>query len=97
MTILIEWNKLNFNIRNSENLALFKKRILAFITPFAHSKFQCHNPKGLKLITRLPIGLNHLRFCKFKQSFQDTLNPICNCGNVEATVHYLIHYPNFFE
>ena len=37
---VIEWNKLDTNIRNSENLALFKKRILAFIRPFANSNFQ---------------------------------------------------------
>ena len=74
---------------------LFKKRILAFIRPFANSTFQYHNPKSLKLVTSLRIGLNHLRFHKFKHSFQDTLNSICNYGTVETTVHYLLHCPNF--
>ena len=92
---VIEWNKLDSNIRNSESLALFKKRILVFIRPFANSTFQCNNPKRLKLITKLRLGLSHLRFHKFKPSFQDTLNPICNCGTVEITVHYLLHCPNF--
>ena len=92
---VIEWNKLDSNIRNSESLALFKKCILAFIRPFTNSTFQYHNPKGLKLIPRLWLGLSHLRFHKFKHSFQDTLNPICNCGTVETTVHYLLHCPNF--
>ena len=77
------------------SLALFKKRILAFITACANSTFQYHTPKGLKLINSLRLGLSHLRFHKFKQSFQDTLNPICNCGTVETTVHYLLHCPNF--
>ena len=80
---VIEWKKLDSNIRNSESLALFKKRILAFIRPFANSTFQCYNPKGLKLITRLRLGLSHLRFHKFKH----TLTPICNCGTVETAVH----------
>ena len=53
---VIEWNKLDSNIRNSESLAIFKKRILAFIRPCANSTFQCHNPKGLKLISRLRLG-----------------------------------------
>ena len=35
---------------------------------------ECHNAKGLKLITRLWLGLSHLRFHKYKHSFQDTLN-----------------------
>ena len=30
---------------------------------------------GVKLVTRLRIGLSHLREYKFKHSFQDTLNP----------------------
>ena len=37
---------------------------------------ECHNAKGLKLITRLWLELSHLRFHKYKHSFQDTLNPI---------------------
>ena len=90
---VIEWNKLDFNIRNSESLALFKKRILAFTRSFASST--CQNAKGLKLITRLRLGSSHLRFYKSKHSFQDTLNFICNCGTVETTAHYLLHCPNF--
>ena len=92
---IIEWNKLDSKIRNSESLALFRKRILALIRPSACSTFQCYNSKGLKLITRLRLGLSHLRFHKFMHSFQDTLNPICNCDTVETIVHYLLHCPNF--
>ena len=86
---IIEWNSLGPNIRNSESLVLFRKRILAFIRPSTNSTFQCHNPKGLKLITRLGLGSSHLRFHKFKHSLQDTLNSICNYGTVETTVHHL--------
>ena len=29
---------------------------------------------------------------KFKHSFQDTLNPICNCGNdVESAIQFFLH------
>ena len=84
---IIEWNKLDPNIRNSENLVLFKKRILAFIRPSANSTFHCLNP-------RLRVHC-HLRFHKFKHSFQDTLNPISNCGTVETTIQYLLLCPNF--
>ena len=91
---MIEWNNLDSNIRNSENLAPFKKRILAFIRPSANSTFHCLKPNGLKLITRLRLGLSHLHFHKFKHSFQDTLNPICNCGTFETTIHYLLLCPN---
>ena len=47
------------------------------------------------MITRLQLGLGHLRDHKFKNSFQDCLNPLCSCGvEVETTVHYLLHCPN---
>ena len=54
----------------------------------ANSTFQCYSPKGLNLIKRLRLGLSRLRFHECKHSFQDTLNPICNCGTS-------FHYPNF--
>ena len=48
------------------------------------------------MITRLQLGLGHLRDHKFKNSFQDCLNPLCSCGvEVETTVHYLLHCPNY--
>ena len=68
---------------------------MAFTRPFANSTFHCHCPDGLKLITRLRLGLSHPRFHKFKHKFQDTLNPICSCGTVETTIHSLLHCPNF--
>ena len=84
---IIEWNNLDSSIRNSASLVLFRKRILAFIRPSANSTIQCHNPKRLKLITKLRLGLSHFRFHKYKHSFQDTWNPICNYGNSETTIH----------
>ena len=92
---VIEWNNLDSNIRNSESLVIFKKHILTFIRPAGNSTFHCDSPDGLKLITRLRLGLSHLRFHKFKHNFQDTLNPICSCGTIEATIHYLLHYSIF--
>ena len=54
-----------------------------------------HNPKGLKLIPRIRLGLIHLLFHKFKHSFQHTLNP--NCGTVETTANYFLHSCYFFN
>ena len=75
---IIQWNNLDPNIRNSDSLSLFKKRILAFIRLSANSNFHCHDPKTLKEIRRLRLGLSHLRFYEFKQPFQDKLNVTCN-------------------
>ena len=96
-SIVTEWNNLDKSIRNSESFSIFKKNILKFIRPSPNSIFNCHNSKGVKLLTRLRLGLSHLRDSKFKHSFQYSLNPICNCGtDVETTTHYLLHCPFFF-
>ena len=50
---IIEWKKLDSNIRNSETLNIFKSKILKFIRPTTNSSFGCHNPIGVKLLTRL--------------------------------------------
>ena len=95
-SVVIEWNKLDQNIRNSENLFIFKKKLLKFIRPSGNSVFRCHNPKGIKLLTRLRLGLSHLREHKFKHSFLDSLNPFCSCGqNIETSIHFLLHCSNY--
>ena len=35
---------------------------------------------GIKLLTRLRLGLSHLRQHKFNHNFQDTINPLCPCS-----------------
>ena len=93
---VIEWNKLDLNIRNSESLNIFKKRLLKFIRPSGSSFFNCHNPRGVKLLTRLRLCLSHLRKHKFKHAFQDSLNPSCTCGNdIETLGHFLLNCPHY--
>ena len=95
---IIEWNKLDSNIRKSEARNIFKSKILKLIRPTANSIFGCHKPIGVELLTRLRLGLSHLREHKFKYSFQDTLNPICSCGKkVETTFHFLLPCPNYSD
>ena len=95
-SVVIEWNKLDLNIRNSENVFIFKKKLLKFIRPSGNSVFKCHNPKGIKILTRLRLGLSHLREHKFKHGFLDSLNPICSCGqNIETSTHFLLHCSNY--
>ena len=93
---ILEWNKLDPYLRNSTSYKVFKNSILKLIRPSPNKIFQCHNPKGIKLVTRLRLGLSHLREHKFKHSFQDTLNPLCSCGvDIETTSHYFLHCPLF--
>ena len=61
-----------------------------------NSVFRCHNLKGIKLLSRLRLGLSHLREHKFKHGFLDSLNPICSCGqNIETSTHFLLHCSNY--
>ena len=49
--------------------------------------FNIHNSLGLKLLTRLRLGLSHLHDC---------INPLCSCSlEVESTVHFFLHCHNF--
>ena len=73
-----------------------KSKILKFIWPKPNSIYNCHNPKGIRLITRLCLELSHLCKHKFKHSFQDCLNPLCLCGNdAETSSHFLLDCPTY--
>ena len=57
-----------------------------------------NDPKslGLTYLTRLRVGLSHLREHKFRHNFWVSLNPICYCDNaVETTKCYLLYCSNF--
>ena len=93
-----EWKKLDSNIWNSEALIIFKSKILKFIRPTSSSIFGFHNPIGVKPLTRLRLGLNHLRERIFKHSFQHTFNLLCSCGKeAETTFNFLLSCPNYFD
>ena len=63
-------------MRNSNTSGTFKNAILKFIRLSPDSVFECHNPQGIKFLTRHHLGLSNLREHKFKHSFQDSLNPL---------------------
>ena len=93
---VIEWNKLDLNICNSESLNILKKRRVKFIRHSGSSVFICHNLRGVKLLTRLRVGLSHLREHKLKRGFQDSLDPICSCVyDIKTSAHFLLHCPHY--
>ena len=95
-SVIAEWNKLDSDIRNLNSLSLFKSRILKFIRPNPNNIFNCHNPKAIKYLSSIRLGLSHLREHKFKHGFQETLTPICACGSdIETPCHYLTSCPIF--
>ena len=95
---VIEWKNLDLSIRNSESLSIFKNCILKFIRPSLSNTHNSFNTKGIKYLTRLRLGLSHLREHKFKHGFLDSINPICNCGlDIETTCHFLLHCRSFIN
>ena len=92
---IVEWN--NPNLRNSKIVSVFKeKKIPKGFPPSSFIDYP--NPKGIKLITRLWIGLSHLKEHKFKYSFQDTINALCDWGqHIESFTEFFLHCPFFIN
>ena len=56
------------------------------------------HPNGLKLLTRLILGLSHLNEHKFNHNFKECVNPLCSCSlQVESVSHFLLHYHYFTD
>ena len=84
---VIKWKKLEiFEIRN--RLVLLKNKYLNLWDQILIVRtFNVH-----KLLTRLRVGLRHLREQKFRHDFQDSLDPFYNCGwHIETTIHFFLH------
>ena len=62
---LKQWDELDDKIQNSPSVFSLKKSLLQFIRPSPCSIFGVHNPSGVTLLTRLRVGLSHLRAHKF--------------------------------
>ena len=64
-----EWNKLSLEMRNSESYNVFKKSLFKFIRAIPNSVFGVADMYGIKLLTRLHVGLSHLTEHKFRHNF----------------------------
>ena len=62
LSAAVEWNNLDHNIGNAGSFSAFKNNILRFIRSTPNNDFNWENHRGIKLITRLRVGLSHL--CK---------------------------------
>ena len=73
---IIEWNKVDPTIWNTESFGIFKSNILIFIRPAPKKFFNCYNNKRIKLITRLRLELSHLCEHKFNDNAQNRINSL---------------------
>ena len=93
---IVEWNKLDLDIRKSKSYAIFRNPLLNIGRPKQCSVYRIRNPVGLKLLTRLRLGLSHLNEHRFNHNFQSYINPLCSCSlAIESTTHFLLHYHRF--
>ena len=87
-----EWNKLIFNIQTS-TFNIFRANLIKIIRPIPNPIFDIINPLGLKLITRLQLGLSYLNEHRFNHTFNNCINPQCTCSvDIESTVHFFLHF-----
>ena len=62
-----DWFNLGSTIRDSESIAIFKKRLLSFIHPISSNMCDIFDPIVLKFLTRLCLGFSHLNEHRFQQ------------------------------
>ena len=75
---------------------IFKNLILKFIRLEPNRTSSTKNFEGLKLRTRMRLGLSNLADHKFRHNFKDCLNSICSCGQeIETTSYFLLHCLNY--
>ena len=66
--------------------------VLKIIRPVSNPVYSIQNCIGLKLLTRLRLGLSHLNEHRFNYNFQNCINPLCTCSQeVESTAHFFLH------
>ena len=54
--------------------------------------FNILNPVGIKLLTRLRLGLSHLNGHRFNHKFQNCTSAKCICSSEnESTTHFFLH------
>ena len=67
----------DINICDAKSLALFKFNLLKLIRPISNPINNIYKPKGTQLLTRLRLGLSHLRYHKFTYIVLVTIKPLC--------------------
>ena len=65
---------------------------LKLIRPPKKNVFNIHDPKNMKRLFQLRVGLNPLRHHKKRHNFKDTMSDICRCEmSIETTEHFLVY------
>ena len=88
---LLEWSKLDPEIRQSPSINVFKSRLLSLIRPSSNSIFGIYDPQGLAFLTQLRVGLSKLHYHNFTHNFCESINPMCPIKDgMEDAEHFLL-------
>ena len=89
-SVIVEWNKVDLNIRNSLSLIFFKKLVLKFIR-LGPTLSLISITLRFKTSYKIALRLEPSKSQVYTDS-QDCINPICSCGHdIEATTYLLLH------
>ena len=93
---VVEWNKLDYALRIEKSYLIFRKSLLKIGRPVANPVYFINNILGLKLLTRLRLGLSHLNEHRFNHNFQSCVNPLCSCSlAIESNIHFFLHCQHY--
>ena len=67
-------------IRNV-SIAVLKKHLFKGMRPNPHQVYNVCKPIGLKLLTKLRLGLSDLNEHRFNHDFGNCVNPLCACSS----------------
>ena len=85
------WNKLDPVKRSCQPYESFRKALLNVVRPSENKISKIHDRVEIKFLTRLRLGLRHLREHKFRHNFEETLNPLCSYSiEAETTLHFFL-------
>lgn len=88
-------SEISLEVRYCESYSIFKNSLLKFISTIPNSVFNIPNIYGIKILTRLQIGLSYIREQKFSDNFLHTINPFCSCSlEIESTCHFFMRCQN---
>ena len=79
---VVEWNE----------VTVFIKHLWKEIQSDLHPVYNIYKPIGLKLLTRLRLGLSHLNEHRFNHNSENCLNPLSTCIlEPETTSRFFLH------
>ena len=95
---ILKWNKIDRRIQQSATMLFFRNVLLKNGWPTPKSVYSILGPNGLKLLTRLGLGLSYLNQHKFNHNFRECVNPLCSFRlQVESVSHFFLHCHYFTD